>query len=74
MGLTPLLWALFWEGFPPLGLHPNWTGSLGLTHLAPIYVITWAIVADVLITLIFVPLELRENMQRRRHRLGEAEE
>jgi hypothetical protein len=73
MGLTPLIWAFFWEGFPPLGLHPSWVGSLGLDHLAPIYVVTWAIVADVIITLVFVPLELRENYLRRKHRLGEAE-
>ena len=25
MGLGPLLWFLFWEGFPPLGLDPSWT-------------------------------------------------
>jgi hypothetical protein len=74
MGLGPLLWFLFWEGFPLLGLHPTWTDSLKLAHLAPIYVLTWAIVADVLITLVFVPLEIRENVLRRRHRLGEDEE
>ncbi len=73
MGLAPLLWFLFWEGFPILGLHPTWLGSLGVAHMSPIYVITWAVVADVLITLVFVPLELRENVQRRRHRLGEEE-
>jgi hypothetical protein len=76
MGIVPLLWFVFWEGFPLLGLHPTWTSSLGLgsEHLDPVRVITWAVVADVLITLIFVPLELRENMLRRRHRLGEDEE
>ena len=74
MGLGPLLWFLFWEGFPLAGLHPTWVSSLGLAHLSPLIVITWAIVADVLITLVFVPLELRENVLRRRHRLGEDEE
>jgi hypothetical protein len=74
MGLGPLLWFLFWEGFPLAGLHPTWISSLGLTHPSPLIVITWAIVADVLITLVFVPLELRENVLRRRHRLGEDEE
>ncbi len=71
MGLSPLLWFLFWEGFPPIGLNPSWTGSMGLDHLAPGSVILWAIVADVIITLVFVPLELRENMRRRAHRLSD---
>ena len=74
MGLGPLLWFLFWEGFPPLGLHPTWIDSLKLTHMDRTIVITWAVVADVLITLVFVPLEIRENMLRRRHRLGEDAE
>jgi hypothetical protein len=74
MGLGPLLWFLFWEGFPALGLHPTWIDSLKLTHMDKVVVITWAVVADVLITLVFVPLEIRENMQRRRHRLGEDTE
>jgi len=47
------------EGFPLAGLHPSWVSSLGLAHLSPLIVITWAIIADVLITLVFVPLELR---------------
>jgi hypothetical protein len=34
-------------------------------------VILWAIIADVIITLVFFPLELREAALRRRHRLGE---
>jgi hypothetical protein len=70
MGLVPLLWFLFWEGFPPLGLSPTWTDSLDITHLAPGIVILFAVVADVLITLVFVPLELREKFQRRRHQLA----
>jgi hypothetical protein len=73
MGLGPLLWFLFWEGFPLLGLHATWTGSMGLDHLAPGFVVLWAIIADVLITLVFVPLELRENWLRRKHRLGEED-
>ncbi len=65
MGLGPLLWALFWEGFPPLGLHPSWTSSLGLSHLSASQVILWAIVGAGIITLVFVPLEIREKMKRR---------
>src|SRR5262249_27867953 len=34
-GLGTLLWILFWEGFPPLGLRPKWTGNMGLNHLNP---------------------------------------
>jgi hypothetical protein len=71
MALVPLLWFLFWEGFPSLNLNPTWTSSLGVGHLAPSDVILWAIVADVLITIVFVPLELWEKMRRRKHRLGE---
>jgi hypothetical protein len=74
MGLGPLLWFLFWEGFPPLGLKPTWTDSMGIGHMPPNDVILWAIVADVLITIVFVPLELREKFQRRRHRLGDDSE
>jgi hypothetical protein len=70
MGLMPLLWALFWEGFPRLGLDPTWTDNLGVGHIGPGIVITWAIVAGVIITLVFVPLELWEKGRRRRHRLG----
>jgi hypothetical protein len=65
MGLGPLLWALFWEGFPPLGLNPSWTTSLGLNHLGPNQVILWAVVGAAIITLVFVPLEIREKMKRR---------
>jgi hypothetical protein len=67
--LMPLLWVLFWEGFPPLGLT-SFGESMGVGHLAPIDVIIWAIIAAVLITLVFVPLELREKYQKRRHRLA----
>jgi hypothetical protein len=70
MGLGPLLWFLFWEGFPLLGLKPSWTSSMGTGHLGPTDVILWAVVADVIITLVFVPLELREKFQKRRHRLA----
>ena len=69
MGLGPLLWFVFWEGFPLLGLNPTWTDSMGIGHLGPTEVILWAVIADVLITLIFVPLELREKFKKRRHAL-----
>ena len=71
MGLGPLLWFLFWEGFPPLGLSPSWTDSLDLAHLDPATVILFAVVADIIITLVFVPLELREKFQHRRHQLAD---
>lgn len=64
MGLGPLLWALFWEGFPILGLHPSWTTSLGLNHLAASQVVLWALVGAGIITIVFVPLEIREKMKR----------
>jgi hypothetical protein len=70
MALVPLLWVLFWEGFPPLGLNPDWTDNLGVGHIGPGIVATWAFVADILITLVFVPLELWEKGRRRKHRLG----
>ena len=72
MGLGPLLWFLFWEGFPLDGPAPA-AGSLrsGLVYLHAGIVILWAIIADVIITLVFFPLELREAALRRRHRLGE---
>jgi phosphate starvation-inducible membrane PsiE len=73
MGLTPLLWALFWEGFPPLGLSPTWTTRMGLTHLGPTEVVVWAVVAAAIITLVFVPLELREKYQRRKHQLADTD-
>jgi hypothetical protein len=62
MGLGPLLWFVFWEGFPLLSLSPSWTSRLGLDHLPPTMVITWAVVADLIITVVFVPLELREKL------------
>ncbi|GAA1790070.1 hypothetical protein GCM10009682_10120 [Luedemannella flava] len=65
MGLIPLLWVLFWEGFPPLGLNPGWTDSLGVGHIGPGIVSTWAFVAVILMTLVFVPLELWEKARRR---------
>jgi hypothetical protein len=70
MGLGPLLWFLFWEGFPPLGLNPTWTETLNLDHMSPSQVILWAVVADVVITLVFVPLELREKYRVRRRRMA----
>lgn len=73
MGLGPLLWILFWEGFPPLGLSPKWTARLGLGHLAPTEVILWAGVAALIITLVFVPLELWEKYLRRKHRLADTD-
>jgi hypothetical protein len=73
MGLTPLLWALFWEGFPPLGLSPTWTTRLGLAHLGPTEVVLWAVVAAAIITLVFVPLELREKYLRRKHQLADTD-
>jgi hypothetical protein len=73
MGLGPLLWFLFWEGFPLLGLSPTWTDSLGLSHLGPSEVILFACVADVIITLVFVPLELREKYLHRKHKLADSD-
>jgi hypothetical protein len=73
LGLGPLLWVLFWEGFPPLGLHPRWTSRLGLAHLAPTEVALWAVAAAIVITLVFVPLELREKYLRRRHQLADTD-
>ncbi len=70
VGLIPLLWVLFWEGFPPLGLDPAWTDNLGVGHIGPGIVATWAFVAVILMTLVFVPLELWEKARRRRRRLG----
>lgn len=70
MGLVPLLWFLFWEGFPLLGLEPSWTSAMGVDHLGPSQVILWAVVADVLVTLIFVPLEFWEKFRRRKRSLS----
>jgi hypothetical protein len=73
LGLGPLLWVLFWEGFPPLGLSPTWTTRLGVGHLGPGEVTLWAIVGAIVITLVFVPLELREKYRRRKHQLADAD-
>jgi hypothetical protein len=73
LGLVPLLWVLFWEGFPPLGLNPSWTSSMGLNHLGPTGVAVWAVVAAVVITIVFVPLELREKWLRRKHELADTD-
>ncbi|WP_027343562.1 hypothetical protein [Hamadaea tsunoensis] len=73
LGIIPLLWFLFWEGFPPLGLKPSWAADAGLTHLNPTNVIVWAVVADIVVTLVFVPLELREGWRARKHRLADAD-
>jgi hypothetical protein len=70
MGLGPLLWFLFWEGFPPLGLKPTWTSNMGVDHLGPSKVILWAVVADVLVALVFMPLELWEKFRRRKRSLS----
>jgi hypothetical protein len=72
--LLPLLWVVFWEGFPPLGLKA-FSETMGIEHhLGPTNVILWAVIAAVVITLVFVPLEIREKFQRRRHKLApEAE-
>jgi len=43
----------------------SWTSSLGLNHLGPNQVILWAVVGAAIITLVFVPLEIREKMKRR---------
>jgi hypothetical protein len=67
--LMPLLWVLFWEGFPPLGLK-SFGETLGVGHLAPTNVVIWAVIAAIVTTLVFVPLEVREKYQKRRHRLA----
>ncbi|HEU0239605.1 MAG TPA: hypothetical protein VFR11_10055 [Micromonosporaceae bacterium] len=72
IGLGSLLWFLFWEGFPPLGLHPSWTNSMDLRHLGPTPVVLWAIVAVLVITVVFVPLEIREIAKRRRDLLPDS--
>ncbi len=73
MGLGPLLWFLFWKGFPLLGLSPSWIGSMGLDPLTWTEILVFAAVADLLITLVFVPLELREKFHKRKHRLGDPD-
>ena len=65
-GLGTLLWFLFWEGFHPLGLSPTWTHSLNLNHLGSRSVVLWAVIAVVVITAVFVPLELAEKGRKRR--------
>jgi hypothetical protein len=71
-GLGSLLWFLFWEGFHPLGLSPTWTGRMGLRHMDSTSVVLWAVVAALVITLVFVPLELGEKRRKRRHWLEDA--
>jgi hypothetical protein len=71
--LGPLLWFLFWEGFPLLGLKPSWTGSMGLGHMTPGLVILWGVVGAAVITLVFVPLELREKFLKRKHQLADTD-
>jgi len=73
MGITPLLWFLFWEGVPPIGLDPSWASQTGLTHMTVGNVILWAVLADIIITLVFFPLELREKFQERKHRLADTD-
>ena len=73
MGLGPLLWFLFWEGFPLLGLSPSWTASMGLDHLGPSQVVLFAGLAALVITLVFVPLELWEKYLTRKHRLADTD-
>jgi hypothetical protein len=73
MGIAPLLWFLFWEGVPPVGLDPSWASSAGLEHMTAGNVVLWAVVADVVITLVFFPLELREKYQARKHRLADTD-
>ena len=72
IGLGSLLWFLFWEGFPPLKLSPTWTNQMGLHHLGRAPVILWAAIAVVVITLVFVPLEMREKVRRRRDMLPDT--
>jgi hypothetical protein len=73
LGLVPLLWLLFWEGFPPLGLSPSWTSSMGLQHLGPTAVAIWAVIAAAVMTIVFVPLELREKYLKRKHQLADTD-
>jgi hypothetical protein len=73
MGIAPLLWFLFWEGVPPVGLDPSWAHSAGLEHMSVGNVVLWAILADAIITLVFFPLELREKVQERKHRLADTD-
>jgi phosphate starvation-inducible membrane PsiE len=70
IGLGTLLWFLFWEGFPAIGLSPSWAESAGLGHLPPSIVTLWAVVGAAIITLVFVPLELWEKFRKRRRSLS----
>jgi len=70
IGLGTLLWILFWKGFPAVGLTPSWAESAGLGKLATSVVILWAVVGAGLITLLFVPLELREKYLKRKKTLS----
>jgi hypothetical protein len=70
IGLGSLLWILFWKGFPAVGLKPPWAESAGLGALATSVVILWAAVAVGIITLLFVPLELREKYLNRKRKLS----
>jgi hypothetical protein len=69
IGLGSLLWILFWKGFPAVGLEPSWAQSAGLGALPTGVVMLWAAVAVGLITLLFVPLELREKYLKRKRSL-----
>jgi len=70
IGLGSLLWILFWKGFPAVGLKPPWAESAGLGQLSTGVVILWAAVAVGIITLLFVPLELREKYLKRKKTLS----
>ncbi|HEX6682268.1 MAG TPA: hypothetical protein VF062_05710 [Candidatus Limnocylindrales bacterium] len=69
IGLGSLLWILFWMGFPAVGLEPSWAESAGLGSLTTPNVILWAAVAVGVITLLFIPLELREKYLKRKRSL-----
>lgn len=73
IGLGSLLWILFWLGFPAVGLEPSWAEQAGLGAIKTEQVFIWAAVAVGLITLLFVPLELREKYLRRKRVLTPAE-
>lgn len=70
IGLGSLLWILFWKGFPAVGLKPPWAESAGLGPLDTNVVLLWAGVAVGIITLLFVPLELREKYLKRKKTLS----
>ena len=56
-----------------LGLKPTWTDSMGLGHMTPGRVILWGVVGAVVVTLVFVPLELREKFLKRKHQLADTD-